>query len=56
MSNTADFKFNNGEMLFDDIQDEQVTIVGCYRDFGVNCYECKLDSGPIVYRKESELI
>ena len=56
MSNTAEFKFNNGEELFDDIQDGQVTVIGRYRDWGINCYECKLDSGDIVYRKESELI
>ena len=54
--NTAEFEFNIGYKAFDDIQDDQIEIVGKYRDFGVNCYECKTSNGDIVYRKESELI
>ena len=56
MRNTAEFEFNIGAILFDDIQDDQIEIVGRYRDGEVNCYECKTSTGTIVYRKESELI
>ena len=56
MSNTSEWKFKDGDCVFDDIQNEQIKIIGRYEDFGVNCYECKMDSGAIVYRKESELI
>ncbi|QDP52104.1 MAG: hypothetical protein Unbinned706contig1000_48 [Prokaryotic dsDNA virus sp.] len=51
-----EFKFKVGDEVFDDTQDDQLEIVGCYRDFGVNCYECKMRTGLVVYRKESELI
>ncbi len=52
----SDFKFKVGDEVFDDIQDEQIKITDAYRDFGVNCYECRMRNGLVVYRKENELI
>jgi len=55
MNNTAEFEFNVGDSVFDDIQGGNIEVVGQYRSNGMNSYECTTPTGCTVYRTENDL-
>ena len=54
--NTAEFEFNIGDTVKDDINGGLIEVVGRYRSGSINSYECATSRGYILYRTENDLV